>query len=55
MQRILCKSTKASRMMHDLVTSDFLKETILVPSLTEQKKIGNCLSRLDNLITLHQR
>lgn len=27
----------------------------LVPSLTEQGKIGNYFSQLDNLITLHQR
>ncbi len=33
----------------------FLKESILVPSLTEQQKIGSYFSRLDSLITLHQR
>lgn len=54
MQRILSRSTKASTMMHDLVTEDFLNETFLVPSLDEQKKIGAYLKNLDHLITLHQ-
>ena len=54
MQRILSKSTKASTMMHDLVTNDFLNETFLVPSLDEQKKVGGFLNNLDHLITLHQ-
>ena len=55
MRPVLSKSTKASTMMHDLVTNDFLNESILVPSLDEQKKIGAYLNNLDNLITLHQR
>ena len=55
MQRILARSTKASTMMHDLVTNDFLNETILVPSVDEQKQIGAFLNKLDHLITLHQR
>ena len=55
MQRILSRSTKASTMMHDLVTEDFLNETFLVPPLDEQKKIGAYLKNLDHLITLHQR
>ena len=55
MRPILSKSTKASTMMHDLVTKDFLNESILVPSVDEQKKIGAYLNNLDNLITLHQR
>lgn len=55
MQRILSRSTKASTMMHDLVTEDFLNETFLVPSLDEQKQIGASLKSLDHLITLHQR
>ena len=54
MQRILSRSTKASTMMHDLVTEDFLNETFLVPSLDEQKQIGASLKSLDHLITLHQ-
>ena len=55
MQRILARSTKASTMMHDLVTNDFLNETFLVPSVKEQKQIGAFLNKLDYLITLHQR
>ena len=55
MQRILARSTKASTMMHDFVTNDFLNETFLVPSVKEQKQIGAFLNKLDNLITLHQR
>ena len=55
MQGILSRSTKASTMMHDLITDDFLKETFLVPSLEEQKLIGAFLKKLDDLITLHQR
>lgn len=55
MQQILARSTKASTMMHDLVTDDFLNEVFLVPSLCEQKQIGTFLDTLDNLITLHQR
>ena len=35
--------------------SDFLKIDITVPSLHEQRKIGDFLDKLDNLITLHQR
>ena len=54
MQNILSRSTKASTMMHDLVTNDFLKEKFSVPSLEEQRKIGSFLNELDNLITLHQ-
>lgn len=55
MQHILSRSTKASTMMHDLVTDDFLNETFLVLSLSEQEKVGSILHNLDNLITLHQR
>ena len=33
----------------------FLKESILVPAILEQKKIGTYLKKIDNLITLHQR
>jgi len=55
MQAILSRTTKASTMMHDLVTEDFLKEKIAVPSLEEQRQIGLFLDKLDHLITLHQR
>ena len=55
MQRILARTTKASTMMHDLVTEDFLKEHFLVPTIEEQKEIGAYLDSIDQLITLHQR
>lgn len=35
--------------------SDFIKIEIPVPSVAEQKKIGQFLDELDRLITLHQR
>ena len=54
MQRVLSRSTKASTMMHDLVTDDFLEQSFLVPSVGEQKQIGEFLAGIDNLITLHQ-
>ena len=55
MCHILSRCTKASTMMHDLVTCDFLNDSILVPSIEEQRKIGAFLDNLDSLITLHQR
>ena len=33
----------------------FLKESILVPSLKEQKKLGDFFKNIDNLITIYQR
>lgn len=55
MGSILTRCTKASTMMTNLVAEDFLKETIAVPSLNEQRKIGMFLNRVDDYITLHQR
>ena len=55
MRSALVRSTKASTMMHDLVANDFLSESIPVPSLPEQHKIGALFAKLDSLITLHQR
>ena len=55
MQKILVNSTKAGTMMNELVIPEFLKQSILVPSMNEQKKIGEYFSNLDHLITLHQR
>ena len=55
MGRIMMRCTKASTMMTNLVASDFLKEEISVPSIEEQKKIGQYFSHLDRLITLHQQ
>ena len=55
MRQKLVNSTKAGTMMNELVIDDFLEQTIFVPKLDEQKKIGACLNNLDHLITLHQR
>ncbi len=55
MRGILVNSTKAGTMMNELVISDLMKQTIKVPSIEEQKKIGSFLNNLDKLITLHQR
>ena len=55
MKDVLTRSTKASTMMHELVSSDFLEESTLVPSLEEQRAIGTAIDSIDNLITLHQR
>ena len=52
---ILLRSTKASTMMTNLVADDFLQENFLIPCYEEQKKIGEFLTQLDTLITLHQR
>lgn len=54
MRKVLVNSTKAGTMMNELVVGEFLKGSILVPSEEEQKRIGEILASLDNLITLHQ-
>lgn len=38
-----------------LYNDNFLKTQFMLPSIEEQKKIGDFFSELDNLITLHQR
>ena len=56
MRRILARSTKRSTMMHEIVVPDFLKETVRVPSLPEQLRIGDIFKTFDMLITVsHQR
>lgn len=52
MRNVLRKSTKASTMMNDLVINDFLKETIRIPSLKEQQRIGAYFNALDKQITI---
>ncbi len=52
---ILGRCTKASTMMNDLVTDDFLKESILVPEYEEQQAIGNFLTALDHKISLQSQ
>lgn len=54
MKEKLVNSTKSGTMMNELVVEDFLNESILIPSLEEQKKIGFIFKSLTNLITLHQ-
>lgn len=54
MRPVLVRCTKASTMMNDLVSKDFLAESILVPDIEEQKKIGTVLSEIDRLISLQQ-
>ncbi len=55
MGRIMTRCTKASTMMTNLVADDFLAESILIPSIQEQRRIGRFLDELDTIITLHQR
>ena len=55
MGRVLMTATTSSTMMTNLVAKDFLKRTILVPSLDEQQEIGSFIDELDNLITVNQR
>lgn len=55
MRSVLVNSTKAGTMMNELVVADFMKQSIRVPSIGEQEKIGGYFSALDHLITLHQR
>ena len=50
MKRILVRSTKRGTMMNELVLDDFFMERIRVPSLPEQRRIGDFFSALDNLI-----
>lgn len=55
MRPILVHATKSGTMMNELVPDDLMHESLLVPCLAEQEVIGNSLSQLDHLITLHQR
>ena len=50
MKRILVRSTKRGTMMNELVLDDFFTERIRVPSLPEQRRIGELFSALDSLI-----
>jgi type I restriction enzyme S subunit len=55
MRRTLARSTKRSTMMHEIVVPDFLKETIRVPALPEQQKIGKFFTTLDFLISISRQ
>lgn len=50
---ILVCCTKASTMMTNLVAKDFLQQSILVPNIEEQKKIGTALADIDRLLSLY--
>lgn len=54
MGRILRRTTKSATMMTSLVSSDFLKETVKLPSLPEQQKIGALFEKLDAEIAAEQ-
>ena len=41
--------------MTDIVVADFLKESILVPSYEEQKKVGTFFEILDKQISLQEQ
>ena len=53
--RILMKSTVKATMMNNLIAKDFLKQRVPVPQLSEQQKIGNLLSKVDQLIELENK
>ncbi|HGF8358273.1 TPA: restriction endonuclease subunit S [Enterococcus faecium] len=55
MRHLLVRSTKNGTMMNELVIPDLEKESLLVPSESEQKQIGEFFDKLDETITLHQR
>ena len=55
MRETLVRATKSGTMMNELVPEDLFKQSILVPPAGEQELIGSFFSRLDSLITLHQR
>lgn len=46
--------TSSGASSNKLNEEHFLRESILVPTIEEQKKIGDYFTMLDNLITLHQ-
>lgn len=51
----MCRCTKSSTMMNDIVVDDFLKESILVPSYEEQIEIGKILTSLERQISLQSQ
>ena len=52
---IYIKCTKRGTLMTELVVPELLESELLLPSDAEQRLIGSYFSRLDDLITLHQR
>lgn len=55
MRPILEKSTIKSTMMTNLIARDFLKQKTFVPSPSEQQKIAECLSSIDELISVQDQ
>ena len=55
MRNILIHSTKRGTMMNELVYSDFFKQSILVPTNTEQNKVGIILNLVSNLLALYAK
>lgn len=55
MRNYLVRSTKRGTMMNELVVPEFLNCYFFEPSYEEQSAIGNLLSNLETIITLHQR
>lgn len=54
MGRILRRTTKSTTMMTSLVSSDFLKEAVQLPTFFEQQKIGTLFEKLDAEIAAEQ-
>lgn len=50
MRSLLLKSTKRGTMMNELIVADFLKQSLLIPSIAEQKRIAKSLLALDDYI-----
>ena len=55
MRNILVRSTKKGTMMNELVSEDFLRNKIKVPSSREQECIGSLFRCLDSLIAAAER
>ncbi|WP_438844582.1 restriction endonuclease subunit S [Enterococcus sp. AZ062] len=55
MRKILINATSSARMMKSLNSVEFLKQSILLPILSEQQQIGKFFYQLDNTLTLHQK
>ena len=52
---VLIRCTKASTMMTNLVSTDFLRDKVFIPSISEQRSIGMLFQGLEDSIVLHQR
>jgi type I restriction enzyme S subunit len=55
MRHKLMLSTKKATMMTNIVVSDFLKQTISIPNISEQEKIGKFLSHIDSTISQREK